>query len=177
MPGYLQLVQMSNWGQGDVRAQALSCCVKQVAGSSAFHIYNWCFQARGDENKMGLISLLCLMDRTIITFRFRAKTLKRRHMVLIIRLTVYFELLLTICFNVKKKKTHAKCCCSVLPPLSETLCFSSCLFKAPPSEYPVCSDWSAHARLTQHDRAVINQLLRAKLATWHKLCKFVTWLM
>ena len=116
MPGYLQLVQMSNWGQGDVRAQALSCWVKQVAGSSAFHIYNWCFQARGDENKMGLISLLCLMDRTIITFRFRAKTLKRRHMVLIIRLTVYFELLLTICFNVKKKK-HMPSAAALYSPL------------------------------------------------------------
>ena len=34
-----------------------------------------------------------------------------------------------------------------IPPPSETLCFSSCFFKAPPPEYPVCSDWSAHTRL------------------------------
>ena len=35
-------------------------------------------------------------------------------------------------------------------PSLETLCFSSCLFKAPPPKYPVCSDWSAHTRLSQH---------------------------
>ena len=37
-----------------------------------------------------------------------------------------------------------------LPPLSEMLCFSACLFKAPPPEYPVCSEWSAHTCLSQH---------------------------
>ena len=67
------------------------------------------------------------------------------------------------CVNVKKhdrggKKTNAQTRhiialhfgLSFLTLSSETLCFSSCLFKALPREYPVCSDWSAHTRLTQH---------------------------
>ena len=29
------------------------------------------------------------------------------------------------------------------------LCFSSCLFKAPPTEHLASSDWSAHSRLSQ----------------------------
>ena len=36
-----------------------------------------------------------------------------------------------------------------LPPRSEMLCFSSCLFKAHPPSV-VCCDWSAHTRLSQH---------------------------
>ena len=36
-----------------------------------------------------------------------------------------------------------------IPPPSKMFCFSSCLFKAPPPEYPVCSDWSAHTRPCQ----------------------------
>ena len=35
------------------------------------------------------------------------------------------------------------------PPLSETLCLSSCLFKVPP-ENPVCCNWSAHTHLSHH---------------------------
>ena len=36
-------------------------------------------------------------------------------------------------------------------PLSETLCFSSCLFKAPRSrEYPISSDWPTNTCLTQN---------------------------
>ena len=33
---------------------------------------------------------------------------------------------------------------------NEMLCCSSCFFKAPPPEYLVSCDWSAHARLIQH---------------------------
>ena len=39
---------------------------------------------------------------------------------------------------------------NVFPALSETLCFSSCLFKAPPPDYSVAFDWSRHTCLTQH---------------------------
>ena len=51
-------------------------------------------------------------------------------------------------------KTRGMSFCPVLqhciPPLSETLCFSACLFKALPPEYPVSSNWSAHTCLSQH---------------------------
>ena len=58
------------------------------------------------------------------------------------------------------------------------LFFSSCLFKLPAPEYPVCSNWSAQTHLSQHPdnnkAAVVNQLLCAKLAVgtyyaimWH----------
>lgn len=36
------------------------------------------------------------------------------------------------------------------PPLSEALCFSACFLKDPPPKY--CSDWSALARLSQHNQ-------------------------
>ena len=36
-----------------------------------------------------------------------------------------------------------------IPPLYETPCFSSCLFKAPSPEYSVSHDWSTHTRLSQ----------------------------
>ena len=44
--------------------------------------------------------------------------------------------------------------------------FSSCLFKAPPPEDPVCSDWSAHTCLTYNNSraAVLNQFFHDKLA-------------
>lgn len=44
------------------------------------------------------------------------------------------------------------CSATVLysPPPSETHNFSSCPFKAPPPEYPVWYDWSAHTHLSQH---------------------------
>ena len=65
-----------------------------------------------------------------------------------------------------------------VPLLSEMLCFSSCLFKDPPPEYPVSPDWSAHTRLPQHHintnrAAVQNQFLHAKQATRNKSCKRV----
>ena len=55
-----------------------------------------------------------------------------------------------------------------IPPLSELLCFS--VFKAPPPKFPVSSDGSAQMHLIQHNNnnntaAVVNQFLRAKLAT------------
>ena len=38
-----------------------------------------------------------------------------------------------------------------IPPLSDMLRFRSCVFKVPPPpKYLVCSDWSAHTRLSQH---------------------------
>ena len=59
-----------------------------------------------------------------------------------------------------------------IPPLTVTLCFSCCLFKAPPPEYPVYPDWSAHtcqASIANNNRAaVLNQFL-------NKLWKCVTW--
>ena len=33
---------------------------------------------------------------------------------------------------------------------SSSVWFSSCLFKTPPPEYPVCSDWSAQTRPSWH---------------------------
>ena len=56
--------------------------------------------------------------------------------------------------QVLKKNTSVFSYCSVLQhrvlPLSETLCFNSCLFKAPPPEYIVSSDWSAQTHLNHH---------------------------
>ena len=57
------------------------------------------------------------------------------------------------CFDAQKVHTFShtvKCCSTILPHQSDRLCFSSCLFKAPPPEYPVCSEWSAHICLRHH---------------------------
>ena len=43
--------------------------------------------------------------------------------------------------------------------LSDTLYFSSCLFKAPTPKYPVSSDWSAHTCLSQHSHQQQQQQL------------------
>ena len=75
----------------------------------------------------------------------------------------------------KKKKPN------YFPPLSEKLCFSSCLFKAPPPEELVCSNWSAHTRLTQQHTPCLRSALScfqlpvsfpSIVNIW---CKFVTW--
>lgn len=46
-----------------------------------------------------------------------------------------------------------------VPPLSETVCFSTCLFKVPPPEYPVSSDWSPHTGLSQHSNSCAKSIL------------------
>ena len=65
-----------------------------------------------------------------------------------------------------------------IPPLSEKLCFCSCLFKAPPPEHPICSDWSAHTRLSKQPLTTTEQLcyqfLHAELAARHASCKCVS---
>lgn len=45
-----------------------------------------------------------------------------------------------------------------VPPLPEMLYVSSCLFKAPPPEYLVSSDWAVHTCLNQQLRAATEQL-------------------
>lgn len=47
--------------------------------------------------------------------------------------------------------------------------FSSCLFKASPLIGQLTYAWASTAN--NKGAAVLNQLLRAKLAVWHKLCK------
>ena len=66
-----------------------------------------------------------------------------------------------------------------IPPQSETLCFSSCLFKAPPFSNTqstligqLTHTWASIAN--NNRAAVLNQFLYANLAAWQKLCKCVT---
>ena len=57
----------------------------------------------------------------------------------------------------------------------------SCLFKAPPPEYLVCTDWSSHTRLSQHRSPCLWSVFAA--SSLHllyrecrqRLCKCVTW--
>ena len=110
---------MSNWGQGDVGAQALSCCVKQVGAFTAFHIYNWCqtrsVVSRPGETRKKWGWYLCFGWWMEGLLRFTSEqNLKKGDILCSLSDSVYFELLLATCFNAQK--THAKCCSSVLPP-------------------------------------------------------------
>ena len=59
------------------------------------------------------------------------------------------------------------------PPLSESLCFTSCLLKAP-SRDPVCSDWSAHTCMTQQRWQQQSSWANCNMSNL-LLCKCVTW--
>ena len=73
---------------------------------------------------------------------------------LIIRFIILFWVITRIDLHALVLKTHlfphSVRAAAVFPPLSETLRFSSCLFKAPPSKYQVCSDLLNNTSLSQH---------------------------
>ena len=61
------------------------------------------------------------------------------------------------------KKHISSLIVSSVAALSETLCFSSSLFKVPLQEYPVSSDWSAHTRLSQRPQKPTDDFYKNRL--------------